>query len=85
MNESLQIDNTEDVPETPEGKIAQLMGLKAKEKEAFVPPVGAEFQMGPFTFRVKVTNPSQLRFTAQLCDVNVEKKSRIVKPGRIIT
>lgn len=78
MNESVEVEDFENVPLSPAGKISEIMNLTAKEKEAFLPPIGGEFWMGPFKFRVKVTNPSQLRFTASLSDVRVEKKGRII-------
>jgi len=88
--ETLKINGNKSVPATPEARIAELMKLSLKQKEAFIPPVGAELRMGPFIYQVKVTNVGQLRFSCSLSDVVIEgvndTKSVIVSPhtGRVV-
>lgn len=72
--ESLKIKEADNVPLNPKMRIKEIMGLPLKQKELFIPSVGDRMEIGPFVFRVSVTNPSQLRFTATLVDVNIEKK-----------
>lgn len=90
MSESLNIgkDQKEQIPDTPEGRIAELMELPLKVKKDFVPSSGMMFRFGPYVYRVAVTNPSQLRFTAKLVDVIIkgvndgsEKVSNIINPN----
>ena len=71
MPEAIKIsqDKQRKVPDTPEKRIADLMKEPLSRKRSFVPPVGGEFNIGPFVYRITVTNPSQLRFTATLKDV----------------
>ena len=89
MSEALIVSDEQktDIPDTPEGRIKELMALPLKQKQGFIPEVGAGFRLGPFVFRVTVTNPGQLRFTASLYDIVIdgvndgkEKVSSIISP-----
>lgn len=88
MSEKLNIPEKGDVPDTPEARIAELKELPLKQKQNLVPPVGQFIKLGPFIYRVNVTNPGQMRFTASLYDVTIkgvndgsEKVSDIIDPG----
>lgn len=72
--ESLKIKEADKVPLNAKLRIKELLELPLKKKQNFVPPVGLRLNIGPFIYEVSVTNPSQLRFTATLVDVNIEKK-----------
>ena len=69
---------------TAAGRVAELKNLSLKEKEAFIPPVGAELRMGPFVYKVNIVNVGQLRFSCSLHDVVIEgvndTESVIVSP-----
>ena len=78
--ESLKIKESDEVPLNAKMRIKELLELSLKEKQNFVPPVGLRLNIGPFVYEIKVTNPSQLRFTAQLQDVKIEKKEELKKP-----
>lgn len=73
-----------DIPDTSQGRIAELMQLSYNDKKAFIPPVGFELQLGPFKFKVSFTNIGELRFTAKLSDVIIDgvndDKSSIISP-----
>ncbi len=87
--DSLKIEETKNqIPDTPEKRIAGIMELSLKQKVAFLPKVGVLLDIGPFVFKVSVINASQLRFTATLVDVIMEgvndgseKVSPIIDPG----
>lgn len=90
MLESLTIDKNQigKIPDTPEGRITELMALPVKAKENFLPEPGLELRIGPYVYRVAIINPSQLRFTAKLVDVIIdgvndgsEKVSDIIDPN----
>lgn len=89
MGNALNISDYEKrgIPPTPEERIRELMESPLKQKAAFLPPIGGIFRVGPFVFKVSVSNPSQLRFTASLVDVIIdgvngdkEKVSEIISP-----
>jgi hypothetical protein len=67
-----------EIPEAPEAKIKDLMDLPLARKQGLIPPAGYRFQLGPFVFEVAVTNPSQLRFSARMVDVVVEKERPLI-------
>ena len=73
--ETLKIKDADKVPLSAKMRIKELLTLPLKQKQNFVPPVGLRLNIGPFVYEIKITNPSQLRFTAQLQDVNIEKKT----------
>jgi hypothetical protein len=73
-NESFKIKEADEVPLNANTRISELLKLPLKDKQSFVPEVGLRMQIGPFIYEVKVTNPSQLRFTLGLQDVVIEKK-----------
>lgn len=70
--QKIKIDETEQVPLTPEARLKELKSLSNKHKEAFLPPVGSQFRIGPYIFKVSIQNVGQLRFTANLVDVVIE-------------
>ena len=70
--ERLKVKDIEKVPLTPEARIRGLMELPNKSKQEFLPPVGFEFQLGPYIYKVTIHNVGQMRFTAKLSDVVVE-------------
>ena len=89
MTESIKMvnDDRKEVPATAAARLRELMELPLKQKQNFLPAVGAKIKLGPFIFKVSVTNPSQLRFTASLMDVIIEgvndgseKASPIINP-----
>jgi hypothetical protein len=72
MTDSLKIPEKNSVPKTASARIAEILKLSLKEKEAFVPPVGQELKIGPYIYKVKMTNVGQLRFSCTLYDVIIE-------------
>ena len=75
----------EKIPKLAGDRIREVMGCDLKAKEDLVPEIGTRWIMGPFTFEVALTNPSQLRFTARLVDVNFKSRSlKVVKSKSII-
>jgi hypothetical protein len=75
MNQDVMIVNDDEkgrVPLSAAARIKELLSLPVKNKETFLPLVGQMIRLGPFIFKVTVTNPSQLRFTASLADVVIE-------------
>ena len=62
----------QEIPDTPEARIKEIKALPAKQKQNFIPPVGGIFRLGPFIYKVSLTLPNQLRFTATLMDVIIE-------------
>lgn len=85
MPETLNIKEKDQVPMTAAGRIAELRMLSLDEKQAFVPPVGAQLRIGPYIYKVAVTNVSQLRFSCSLHDIVIEgvndAESVIVSPN----
>ena len=69
---------------SPEEKIAHVMEeFSGKEKEFLLPPPGAVFSLGPFTYKVVAQNIGDLRFSAKLIDFPVageppEEESTII-------
>ena len=85
MAETFRIpDPKQDIPDTPEKRVAELMKLPLANKISFIPAFGDTLRIGPFVFKVTVVNPSQLRFSATLADVIIEGVndgvSKIVSP-----
>lgn len=72
MPDTFKLNEKDQVPLTAAGRIAELKQLSLKEKQAFIPPVGAELRLGAFIYRVTITNVSQLRFSCSLHDVVIE-------------
>ena len=92
MSEKLDIPKEEknQIPKTAKGRIKALMELSIVEKVAFLPTAGQRFRLGPYIYRVKITSPGKLRFTAALDDVVIdgvsdgtEKVSEIVDPNTL--
>ena len=90
MSETLDIpkDEKKGIPKTAKGRIKELMNLPIVEKVSFLPTAGQRLRLGPFIYKVKVTSPGKLRFTAALDDVVIdgindgsEKVSEIVDPS----
>ena len=72
MSDTFVIQEKNEIPMTAVGRIAELKKLSLKEKQAFIPPVGADLRIGPYVYRVNITNVSQLRFSCSLHDVIIE-------------
>jgi hypothetical protein len=68
---ALAID-TKEIPLSREKRIGELRELPNKMKENFLPPVGLEFQIGPYVYKVSIQNVGDMRFTAKLHDVVIE-------------
>jgi len=90
VENKLDIPGTEkkEIPKTAKGRIKELMQLSIVEKVSFLPVAGQRFRLGPFIYRVKITSPGKLRFTAALDDVVIdgvndgsERVSDIVDPN----
>lgn len=75
----------EKIPALAGDRVREVMKCDLKTKELLIPEIGNRWQMGPFTFEVALTNPSQLRFTARLVDINLKSRSlKVVKSKSII-
>lgn len=72
MQDKLTADDIEQIPLTSQARIKELKSLPTDQKRAFIPPVGAQFRLGPYVFEVAVQNAMQLRFTAKLKDVIIQ-------------
>lgn len=58
--------------------------LPLREKIDFLPPSGKILDIGPFSYKVTVTNPGALRFSAELVDVRVKSDAPPPKEERRI-
>lgn len=72
MTDALNITEKDKVPKMPADRIAELRKLSLDEKQAFVPPVGQILKLGPYVYKVTITNVGQLRFSCSLHDVIIE-------------
>lgn len=72
MPEKLKPAKVEEVPLSREGRVSGVMELPNKNKKAFLPPEGFEFQIGPFIYVVSSVNVGDMRFSARIHDFIVE-------------
>jgi hypothetical protein len=68
----IKIPNPEAAPINRKGRLKSILKMANKQKEAFLPPIGFEFQAGPYIYKVTYHNVGDARFTAKLHDVIVE-------------
>jgi len=74
MSDSIKL-SEEQIGKTPLSRakrIEELRKVPNELKANFLPPVGTEFRMGPYVYKVAIHNVGDMRFTARLHDVIVE-------------